>query len=457
MNVDRNTPLLFPEDLRDWIAEDHLVHFIVEAIEKLDLRAFNVNRSGSGSEQYPPAMMVMLLVYCYATGRMSSRVIEEATYTDVAVRYICGNTAHPDHTVICRFRNENREGFKDIFTQVLVMAQELGYLKKVGNISVDGTKIHANASKHSAVSYNHAVRMIEEAEKEVAELMRKAEEADSRPLEDGLRIPEEIKRRQERKAALEEAKREMEKRYEEVRKVEQAEYERKLKEREERERKTGKKAGGKAPRAPAQEVPEKSQYNFTDPESRIMKAGNGQHFEQSYNAQAAVDVESMLIAGEYVTNHANDKQELVQIVEEADTEAYQPEKVIADSGYYSEEGVKAVEQVDEEGKRQGPQVYCAAGRQTHHRSVEDLEKKEEPPAPGAGAPVKEVMGHRLRTAEGKQVYKKRKETVEPVFGIIKQAMRFRQFLLRGLEKVNLEWELVCLSYNVKRLFRLSQG
>jgi transposase len=166
-NVDRNTPLLFPEDLREWIAEDHLVHFIVEAIEQLDVRGFKVNATGSGSEQYPPEMMMMVLVYCYATGRMSSRVIEEATYTDVAVRYICGNTAHPDHSVICRFRTDNREGFKEVFTKVLVMAQEMGYLKKVGNISVDGTKVQANASKHSAVSYKRAVEMIEEAEREV--------------------------------------------------------------------------------------------------------------------------------------------------------------------------------------------------------------------------------------------------------------------------------------------------
>jgi transposase len=446
VNVDRETPLLFPEDLREWLPEDHLVHFIIEAVGGLELSAFKVNTSGSGSEQYPPEMMVILLLYCYATGRISSRVIEEASYTDVAVRYICGNRAHPDHTVICRFRTENKEAFKKLFTELLVMAQEMGYLKKMGNISVDGTKIHANASKHSAVSYKRAAEMIAEAEKEVGELIAKAEEADSRPLEEGLRLPEEIKLREERKAALEEAKREMEKRYEEAKR-----------EREEAGKGSGDNEGKKKGCTTKEKPLEKYQYNFTDPESRIMKAGNGKHFEQSYNAQAAVDTETMLVVGEYVTNHGNDKQELEEIVESIDGKVYTAGTVSADTGYFSEEAVKAVEKRDEQGEAKGPLVYCAVEKQSHHRSVKDLEKREEPAGPKAGATVKEEMARRLKSAEGKKIYKKRKETVEPVFGIIKQAMGFRQFLLRGLEKVNLEWEIVCLGYNMKRLFRLSQG
>ena len=360
VNVDRDTPLLFPEDLRHWLPENHPVHFIIDAVEQMNISGFKVNTSGSGSEQYPPEMMLMLLLYCYATRRMSSRMIEEATYTDVAVRYICGNTAHPDHTVICRFRTENRGAFKEAFTKVLVMAQELGYMKQMGNISVDGTKIHANASKHSAVSYQRAKELIGEAEKEVEELLAKAEDADRRPLEDGLRIPEEIALREERKAALKEALAAMEGSYEEVRKVEQAEYERKVKAREEREEETGKKPGGKAPRPPAEEVPEKSRYTFTDPESRIMKAGNGQHFEQSYNAQAAVDTETMLIVGEYVTNHGNDKQELKAIEGSVDA-VYTAETVSADTGFFSEEAVKEVERRDEQGVAAGPVVYCCLG------------------------------------------------------------------------------------------------
>jgi transposase len=283
VNVDRETPLLFPEDLRGWPPEDHPVHFIIEAIGSLGLRGFKVNTRGSGREQYPPEMMVILLLYCYATGRMSSREIGEATYTDVAVRYICGNTAHPDHTVICRFRTENKEVFKKLFTELPVMAQGMGYLKELGNIGVDGTKIHGNASKHGAVSYKRAVEMIEEAEKEVEELIVKAEEADSRPLEAGLRIPEEIKLREDRKAALEEAKGEMEKRYEEA----------------EREAEEGAKGSGGGKKQGGTKKPlEKYRYNITDPESRSMKAGNGKHFERSYNGQAAVDTETMLEVGE---------------------------------------------------------------------------------------------------------------------------------------------------------------
>jgi hypothetical protein len=312
------------------------------------------------------------------------------------------------------------------------MAREMGHLRKVGNISVDWTKVHANVSKHGAVSYKRAMEMIEETEKEVGELIAKADNADSRPLEEGLTIPKEIKLREERKAALEEAKGEMEKRYEEAKK-----------EREEAERRR-EESGGKKKKKSL----EKYRYNFTDPESRIMKAGN--HFEQSYNGQAAVDTETMLIVGEYVTEQANDKKELGRITGSVDEEVYKVETVSADTGYFSEEAVKEVEKRDEE----GPEVYRAVEKQRHHRTVKDLEKREEP---AAGAKVKEEMARRLKTEEGRKIYKKRKETVEPVFGIIKQAMGFRQFLLRGLEKVNLEWELVCLGYNMKRLFRLSQG
>jgi hypothetical protein len=188
-----------------------------------------------------------------------------------------------------------------------------------------------------------------------------------------------------------------------------------------------------------------------------MKAGNGQRFEQSYNAQAAVDTETMLVAGEYVTNHANDKQELAPAAGSIDKEVYKAETVSADSGFFSEEAVKKVENRDEKGEAAGPIVYCAVEKQSHHRTVKDLEKQEEPAELADGAKEKEEMKRRLKTAEGKAVYKKRKETVEPVFGIIKQALGFRQFLLRGLEKVNLEWGIVCLGYNLKRLYRLSRG
>jgi hypothetical protein len=401
-------------------------------------------------------MMLALPVYCYIKGVFGSRRIEEATYTDVAVRYICGGKAHPDFSVICAFRRENREAFEEAFVKVLGIAQELGHLKRKGDISVDGTKVKANASKHKAVSYEYAKKQIAELEGEVKELVEKAETADCVPLQEGLKIAEEIELREERKGKLEEAKREIEARYEEVKKGEQEAYERKMKERAEQEERTGKKAGGKAPSPPAAEPPGKSRYNFTDSESRIMKGGTGKHFEQAYNAQAAVDEGSMLIAGTYVTNHGNDKQELANAVKSIDGKVYEAETVSADSGYYSEGAVKEVEQEDEEGKKAGPEVYCAVGRQSHHRTVADLEQQKEEPV-GEGATAKEQMAAKVKSAEGKEIYKKRKETVEPVFGIIKQAMGFRQFLLRGLERVGIEWKLVSLAYNMKRLCSLSGG
>ena len=230
-----------------------------------------------------------------------------------------------------------------------------------------------------------------------------------------------------------------------------------MKERAGREELTGKKTGGKPPGPPAAEPPGKSRYNFTDSGSRIMKSGSGRHFGQAYNAQAAVDTGSMLIVGGYVTNHGNDKKGLEKVAGSIDAETYEAEKVIADNGYYSEAEVRAVEKEDGEGNCRGPKVYCAVGKQAHHRAVSGLEKREEGPEPEKGAPVKEVMGDRLKSAEGKKIYKKRKETVEPVFGIIKQAMGFRQFLLRGLGRVGIEWKPVSLAYNMKCLFSMSGG
>jgi transposase len=448
VNIDRDTPLLLPEDLRKWVPENHIVHFIIEAVGELDIRSFKVNENGSGDEQYPPEMMLALLIYGYVTKRMSSRVIEEATYTDIGARYICGNEAHPDHSVICRFRTNNREAFREAFTKVLMMAVEMGVLKRVGWVSVDGTKVHANASKHGAVSYKRAVEMIEELEGEVEGLIRKAEDADRVPLESGLKIPEEIERREERKAALESAKGVMEERYEQARK--------------EREQGKGGRGGGeqgkegKAAQTGQGKPLEEYQYNFTDPESRIMLTGK-KTFEQCYNAQAAVDMDTMLVVGRYVTDHGNDKKELGEIVREADTEVYTPERVCADAGFFSEEEIVAVEARNEEGECKGPEVYGAVERGSHHKSVRDIERQEEPEALGPGATVKEQMAHKLKTKEGKEIYRKRKQTVEPVFGIIKAAMGFRQFLLRGLEKVNLEWELVTLAYDFKRLYALKTG
>ena len=412
MNIDRETPMLFPVDMREWLPANHLVHFVIEAVNQIGVSGFKANSRGSGSEQMPPEMMLALLIYSYATGRFGSRTIEAATYTDVALRYICGDKAHPDHSTICAFRKDNKALFEEAFTKVLLLARELKQLKKVGGISVDGSKIRANASKHKAVSYKRAGEIIGELREEVAELVKMAEEADGQGLEPGLTIPEEIQRREDRAAALEKACTAMERMYKEA---------------AQEEGKQGKQL-------------EEYQHNFTDSDSRIMKAGTGKHFEQSYNGQLAVDTEgSMLILGGYVTGHGNDKKELEPAVSSVAAEVREVSDVSADSGFYSEEAVAAVEKVNEAGKQEGPEVYCAVEKGHHGKTVDDLKKQKPMGRPPADMTAKEKMARKLKTKEGKAVYKKRKQTVEPVFGIIKHVMGFRQFMLRGIYKVNTEW------------------
>jgi len=422
--------MLFPVDMRDWLPEDHLVYFIIEAIEQIGVTGFKVNYRGSGSEQYPPDMMLALLVYSYITGRFGSRTIEAATYTDVALRYICGGEAHPDHSVICAFRKDNKEVFEETFTKILVLARQMKKLKQVGGVSADGTKIHANASKHNAVSYKRAGEIIQGLKGEVKELMRMAEDADGKAEKPVINIPDEIKLRKERKKALEEARAEMEKMYEAA----QEEGVKKRKKLDE------------------------YQHNFTDKDSRIMKVGSKEHYEQSYNAQAVVDTEgSMLILGGYVTQNVNDKKEMGPAVGSVDEEVREINTICMDTGFYSEEAVAAVEKIHEEGEREGPEVFCAVEKGHHGKTVEDLKNKGPKGRPPANMSAKEKMARKLKTKRGKEIYKKRKETVEPVFGIIKSVMGFRQFMLRGIEKVNTEWALVRVAYNFKRLHRLLGG
>jgi hypothetical protein len=270
-----------------------------------------------------------------------------------------------------------------------------------------------------------------------------------------LSIPEEITRREERKAQLQKARAVIEERARQRAQAQQPEYEEKVAQRQ-AQHQAGEKARGKEPQPPSPTPEPKDQYNFTDPESRIMKAGNAQHFEQAYNAQASVEVESRLIVGPSLTDQANDKQQLVSAVETVQENGTQVGAVLVDNGYYSEAAVRQIE-TDPEGQPTGTTVYAAVGKTSHHRSVEDLEKKEEPVAPGLEATIKEIMEHRLRTKEGKALYDLRKETVEPIFGIIKETMGFRRFSMRGKAKAALEWTLVTLSYNLRRLHCVHMG
>ena len=452
VNIDHNTPMLLPPDLREWVRADHLVHFVMDAVEQIDVRSARVNERGTGDAQYPPRMMLGLLIYSYATGVFGSRQIERATYESVATRLLCADT-HPDHDTICTFRRENRALLGASFAQVLEMAARCGLLK-VGGISVaiDGTKVLANASKHAAVSYERAGEQMRELDLEIEELVGKAEKADSAPLEDGLSIPEEVQRRTERKARLAQARAEIEARALARAEAERPDYERRQAERE-AQRAKGKKPRGKDPQPPSATPGPKDQMNFSDPESRIMKAGNGGQFEQCYNAQAAVELESRLIVGQRVDNAPNDKEQLIPTLASVEAAAGPVAEVLIDSGFVSEAAVSAVER-DAQGNETGVRVLAAMGRQPHGRRVADLEKRVDPAPPATGASFAERMRHRVATRAGRARYKLRQQTVEPVFGIIKEALGFRRFHLRGMAKAALEWTLVTLAYNLRRLHRL---
>ena len=367
------------------------------------------------------------------------------------MRLLTGDT-HADHDTLCTFRRENQALLTESFIKVLQLAQQLKVLK-FGQLTVaaDGTKVLASASKHSAVSYERAGEMIVQLELEVQQLLAKAEQADATPLQDGLTIPDEITRRQERKAALAHARAEIEARAHVRYTAQLAEHEQKLAERAAKKER-GEKVGGQPPQPPTPTPEPGDQYNFTDPESRIMKAGNGNHFEQSYNAQAAVEVESRLIVGERVSQAPNDKQELVPTLAAIPSAAGTVAVALVDSGFFSAAAVQQIEH-----GQAGPMVYAAMEKTGHHRSVADLEQRPDPESPAADASIAQVMRHRLRTAAGKALYKLRQQTVEPVFGIIKAVLGFRQFRLRGWAKASLEWTLVCLAYNLKRLHRLGAG
>jgi transposase len=442
--------MLLPCDLREWVPADHIVHFIIDAVAQTATGHFKVNDRGTGSPQYPPAMVLTLLIYCYATGRFGSRTIEQATYDDVAVRYLCANL-HPDHATLCAFRTDNEAAFQAAFVTVLQLAQALR-LTRVGNVSVDGTKIQANASKHKAVSYQRAGEMIAQLQLEVQALTQRAAQADTEPVPATLDLPAELARRDKRLDALKGAREVIEARAKAAAAAQQTEYAEKA------ARRAAQRAAGKTPRGPEPVPPSdtpdpKAQYNFTDPESRIMKAGNGPHFEQAYNAQAAVD-EHLLIVGAQVCAAPNDKEQLAPTVAAiSPVVAGEVKNILVDSGFYSEAGVRAVEQTAG-GEPTGRTVYAAVAKGTHHQTVADLLPPPEPAAPAPTATAKTRMAHRLQTAAGKSLYKLRKQTVEPVFGIIKEVMGFRRFHLRGKAKVGLEWTLVCVSYNLKRLFTL---
>lgn len=430
-----------PYDLSEWLPEDHLARFIVEITDKLDFTSVYRQYQGKGTAAYDPKLLLSLLFYGYSTGVFSSRKIEAATYDSVAFRFLAGNR-HPDHDTIAVFRKRFLSEIRVWFKEILLIGKELG-LVKLGNIYIDGTKIQANASRHKAMSYDYMKRLEAQLESEIEQLLELATAQDDKEKDQPLEIPAELKLRKDRLEKIKQAKAVVEARAAERYKLEKEAYDQKRNKREEDEEKNGKKPKGKAPEPPS-EVPKASdQYNFTDPESRIMKTSRG--FDQCYNAQAAVN-EDMLIVGAYSNTHANDKAEFIAAVASVDPEIGEITTAVADGGYFSENNVLTVQ-------GQGIEPLIATAREKHNSFLEAYLKKQVPVA--EGLTVMEQMNRQLKSKEGGDIYKKRKQTVEPVFGIIKETLGFRRFSLRGEQQTDGEWALVCLAYNLKRLFKLS--
>ena len=444
--INRDTGFLLPPSVDEWLPQRHLARFVVEVIDGLDLSELIKAYRGSGSASYHPAMLLGLLVYGYATRSFSSRTLERATYDSVAFRFIAGNE-HPDHDTIAAFRKRFLGQIEGLFVEVLKLAGAMGMLK-MGTVALDGTKLHANASRHSALSYGHAKKIEKQLKREVQQLLKLAEKADAKDVPDGMSIPEELERRETRLAAIAEAKAKLEGRAEERLQREQAEHQSKLAARAEQEKQTGKKPRGRPPEPPTGGVRDTDQVNLTDEDSRIMKVAGG-GFDQCYNAQAVVATGSMLIVAAEVTQAPNDKAQLMPMIEKLQSlpqELGRTRRILADNGYMSEPNVERCMAAKIE-------PLIAMGRCRHHVSWKQR-FADAPQAPPDSASATQKMAHRLKTPRGRKLYALRKQTPEPVFGIIKSVMGYRQTLLRGLENVKGEWNLVTMSWNIKRMFAM---
>jgi len=426
--------LLLPPSLKDWLPEGHLAYFISDTVDALDLSAFYARYEGDGRRRQPyePSMMVKVLVYAYASGVFSSRKIARRLEEDVAFRVLAAGN-FPAHRTLREFRRVHLSELTVLFVQVVRLAREAG-LAKLGRVGIDGTKVKANASKHKAMSYARMREREKALEAEIEALTRRAaaeDEAEDREYgtdHRGDELPRELARRQDRLEVIRAAKQRLEAR--------QREHDAQAGRDVDDDGNT-RGPGGKACKRAFGEVPAKAQDNFTDPESRIMKTGHG--FEQCYNAQAAVDEHSQLILATEVGNNASDSQRLIPVIEavQRNTGAT-PEMILADAGYASEANFQALEQ------RQVPAYVSVAQREAKAPKQPTSDTR----------PATQRMAQRLATPEGKAHYRRRKVIPEPVFGWIKQAIGFRTFSLRGLEKVTGEWHLVCLASNLRRMHRL---
>jgi transposase len=428
-----NQDYLLPPSVSEWLPENHLAYFVSEIIDRLDLEKFYARYDGDGrrNQPYDPAMLVKVLVYGYATGVFSSRKLGRKLYEDVAFRFL-GAGNFPSHRTICDFRLRHLPELKELFVQVVRLARELG-LVKLGTIALDGTKVKANASKHKAMSYGRMKEQEQKLKQEIEALLERARtidaQEDARLGEDQAdeELPVELQRRQERLAQIEAAKKRIE--------ACQAQADRERARHPDDQQRRGDGAG-RPFKHPFGVPDDKAQDNFTDPESRIMKMGGS--FEQCYNAQAVVDGESQLIIANGLTNNAADNGQLLPLLEAVQKNLGElPQRVLADSGYRSEQGLAGLE-------KKGVEGLIALGREGKDRTAIDPTRY----------PATQRMAQRWASPEGKAQYRRRKVIPEPVFGWIKHAIGFRQFSLRGLVKITGEWSLVCLALDVRRMWAL---
>ncbi|HSH77170.1 MAG TPA: transposase [Herpetosiphonaceae bacterium] len=433
--------------LGECLPPDHLARFVVDVIAQLDWAPIYARYAPRGGAPYAPELLFGLLVYGYATGTFSARKIERATYESAPFRFIAGNL-HPDHDTLATFRKTFLPELHDLFVQVLLLAQAMGVLK-LGTISLDGTKIHADASKSHAVSYKRLLELETQLRAEVEALFALGAQADQGSLPDGLVVADEIALREDRLSRLAEAKAVLEARANERAAVEQAEYEAKVRERETKARRSGKPPRGRPPSPPSPGPRDDDQYNFTDPDSRIMKNSTDKGFDQHYNVQVAVDQASLLIVGHSLSNHANDQAEVAPTVAAIPPALGTPAAAALDHGYFSAANIETLEAC-------GIDPYIATGREPHHQSWE-VYFAGVPDPPAADASAKEKRAYKLKTAAGQAIYRLRKCTVEPVIGIVKEVLGFRQFSLRGEAAAGGEWCLVCLAFDLKRLHSLRIG
>ncbi len=442
VSCDRDQVFLLPPDLKDWLPGDDLAHFVIAAVERVPLAAFKINDRNSGSAQYHPRMMLALLIYCYANGIFSSRRIERASYRDIGVRFVAANT-HPDHDTIAVFRRTNKAAVEAAFLQVLLLAREAGLLR-LGTVAIDGTKLDANASKIKSLRYDRAKTLRAKLKADIEALMAKAEAADA-DGDDPQALPAEIARREALAAKLDEACARLEAEARAEAEAAMPAYEQKM---ATYEAKTGKK--GRKPVPPDDDPPPDQQTNLTDPDSALMRKSNHHEFRQAYNAQAVVDAEgAQLILSVNVARTPADQPTFAETVLAMKTSVGLPQTVLADAGFASGPAVAALE-------AQGMTPLVAIAKTQPHRPYDFRP----PPDPDRAKksrvtePWRIAMQAKLETPEAKALYKLRKQSVEPVFGIVKSAMGFNRFLLRGLDKVKTEWAIVALAYNCRRMVAL---